>query len=189
MKSGKNTLMRKFDLKMELFKWLRRRPHESTKNDLSDYKEVFMETCKLIKAQRMKNGISLEMLSRKTKISKFVLEAIENGHDKYLPERTYLKQMLKAIEFELGLPKDRLKIFLKHSKKTIHNNNLKVFAPGNINIFASWEGNLVYLILMFTSIITLNKYQKFLADIKTLDTKPISKEEVVIEKKEFLKEQ
>ena len=155
--------------------------NESKDNDSSKMNKKFFEACNLLKVQREKYGISLEMLSRKTKISLLVLKAIENGNNKNLPERTYLKQMLRAIELELGLPKNKLQIILENSKKTNNRNNLKVFTPGNINVFSSWEGNLIYLIMMFTSIITLNKYQDYLSGINVLDTKPIKNTEIVIE--------
>ena len=54
-------------------------------NDKQDTNEEISKTIKICKSQREKLGISLEELSNKTKISRNVLIAIENGWEKYLP--------------------------------------------------------------------------------------------------------
>ncbi len=166
---------------MKIFNRKLKPSNELNDNNYSKNDSLFSETCNLVRTQREKYGISLEMLSRKTRISIIVLEAIENGKKENLPEKTYLKQMLKAIEFELGLPKNKLEILLESSKTTTNTNKQKIFAPGNINIFASWEGNIIYFILMIISIITLNKYQNFLSETNTLDTTPIENKEVILD--------
>ena len=72
----------------------------------TDYE--FLEAISLFTSQREKLGISLKELSTKTKISRNVLIAIENGWKKYLPEKTYLISMLKILEIELNLEKGSL---------------------------------------------------------------------------------
>ena len=84
-------------------------PFRKTTSDLSnlnckqDLDYEFSKAINLFKAQREKLGLSLESLSNKTKISKNVLIAIENGWKKYLPETTYLTSMLKILEIEINL--------------------------------------------------------------------------------------
>ncbi len=51
----------------------------SSMNDKQDTNEEISKTIKIFKSQREKLGISLEELSNKTKISRNVLIAIENG--------------------------------------------------------------------------------------------------------------
>ena len=115
----------------------------------SDYE--FLQAINLFKAQRKKLGLSLESLSNKTKISKNVLIAIENGWKKYLPETTYLISMLKILEIENNLEQGSLNGLL--AKKTI-NNSLSNFKFNFINIdfINSWIGSILYLIFMFLSI-------------------------------------
>ena len=64
----------------------------------NDYK--FHEAINLFTSQKERLGISLEELSNKTKISRNVLIAIENGWERNLPEKTYLISMLKKLEIE-----------------------------------------------------------------------------------------
>ena len=71
--------------------------------DKNDSDSEFLKAINLFKNQRTKNKISIEELSKKTKISTNVLIAIENGWKKYLPEKTYLTSMLNRLEIELDL--------------------------------------------------------------------------------------
>ena len=123
-------------------------------------------------SQRKKLGISLEELSNKTKISKNVLMAIENGWKKYLPERTYLISMLKILEIELDLERGSLNNLLAQK---VDNTSLPSFNLNFINIdfLNSWIGSLLYLIFMFLSILALNSQQKHLLKINSLSTEPV----------------
>ena len=142
----------------------------SKDRDNSDYE--FSKAINLFNTQREKLGISLEELSNKTKISTNVLKAIENGWEKYLPEKTYLVSMLKIIEIELNLERGSLNGLLE--KKIISNSLSKFkFEFINIDFLNSWVGSLLYLLFMFISILALNSQQKYLLKINSLSTEPV----------------
>ena len=126
----------------------------------------------LIKDQMRIKGISRIELSNRTKISKNVLEAIENAWSNQLPENTYLNSMLVLLESELDLTEGSLKGIMKDKEIKSNKNKVIVFAPGNINIFTSWQGNLIYIILMMFSIGLINKVQ---TELTTIDAQPIYK--------------
>ena len=132
----------------------------------------FLKAITLFKTQRNKCEISLEALSNKTKISRNVLIAIENGWKKYLPEKTYLISMLKILEIELNLEKGSLNGLLL---QTINKNNLSKFKFKFINIdfLNSWFGSLLYFIIMLLSVLALNSQQKYLLKINSLTTEPV----------------
>ena len=136
----------------------------------TDYE--FLEAISLFTSQREKLGISLKDLSAKTKISRNVLIAIENGWKKYLPEKTYLISMLKILEIELNLEKGSLNGLLV---QTINKNNLSKFKFKFINIdfLNSWLGSLLYFIIMLLSVLALNSQQKYLLKINSLTTEPV----------------
>ena len=132
----------------------------------------FLEAISLFTSQREKLGISLKELSAKTKISRNVLIAIENGWKKYLPEKTYLISMLKILEIELNLEKGSLNGLLL---QTFNKNNLSKFKFKFINIdfLNSWFGSLLYFIIMLLSVLALNSQQKYLLKINSLTTEPV----------------
>ena len=139
----------------------------------------FSEAINLFKTQRKKVGISIEQLSKETRISRNVLIAIENGWKKYLPETTYLISMVKTIEIKLNLGKGSLNGLLakKSSDKNIPRFKFKFI---NIDFLNSRIGSLLYIIFMFLSILALNSQQKYLIKINSVSTEPIITEEPII---------
>ncbi len=148
----------------------------------------FSEAIKLFKDQRMKVGISLETLAKETKISKNVLMAIENGWEKYLPERTYLISMIKSLELKLNLERGSLNAL---STQKGSNNNVSRFKFNFINIdfLNSWIGSLFYFIIMLLSILALNSQQKYLIKINSISTEPITIEKNFIENENIINKQ
>tara|TARA_Y100001968_G_scaffold329286_1_gene378305 strand:- start:382 stop:900 length:519 start_codon:yes stop_codon:yes gene_type:complete len=144
----------------------------STSKQSQEFDYEFANAINIFTSQRKKLGISLEELSAKTKISRNVLIAIENGWKKYLPETTYLISMLKRLEIELNLEVGSLNGLL--AKKVILDNLSKFkFKFINIDFLNSWIGSLIYLIIMFFSILALNSQQKYLLKINSISTEPV----------------
>ena len=152
----------------------------SSLKDKADNDDNYSKAIDLFRSRREKLGISLEELSNKTKISKNVLIAIENGWKKYLPETTYLISMLKILEIEINLEQGSLNGLL--AKKTI-NNSLSNFKFNFINIdfLNSWLGSLLYFIFMLSSILALNIQQKYLLKINSVSTEPVIMNETIRE--------
>ncbi len=140
----------------------------------------FSEAINLFKTQRLKIGISLETLSKETKISRNVLIAIENGWKKYLPEKTYLISMIKSLEVKLNLEKGSLN-GLSIQKESINNVSRFKLNFINIDFLNSWIGSLFYFIIMLLSILALNSQQKYLIKINSISTEPIKMEKTFIE--------
>ena len=136
----------------------------------------FSDAINLFKTQRMKIGISIETLSKETKISRNVLIAIENGWKKYLPEKTYLISMIKSLELKLNLERGSLNGLLIQ-KDSINDVSRFKFNFINIDILNSWIGSLLYFIIMLLSILALNSQQKYLIKINSISTEPIIIEE------------
>ncbi len=144
----------------------------SNVQDIADPDNEFSKAINLFTSQRKKLGITLEELSKKTKISRNVLIAIENGWGKYLPEKTYLTSMLKKLEIEIDLEPGSLNGLLVEKVIT---NNLSRFKFNFINVdfLNSWFGSLLYLIFMLLSILALNSQQKYLLEMNSVSTEPV----------------
>tara|TARA_Y100001968_G_C19248133_1_gene662978 strand:- start:434 stop:934 length:501 start_codon:yes stop_codon:yes gene_type:complete len=136
-----------------------------------DHNSEFLKAINLFKSQRKNCSLTLEELSHKTKISRNVLIAIENGWKKYIPERTYLISMLKRIETELNLDIGSLNGIMIPEKKIIR--NLTKFKIINIDFLNSRIGSLLYFIIMILSILILNSQQRYLIKINSLSTEPV----------------
>ena len=161
-------------------------PFKKSSSGLSDSHDKppsdneFSEAINLFKTRRLEIGISLETLSKETKISRNVLVAIENGWKKYLPEKTYLISMIKSLEVKLKLEKGSLN-GLSIQKDSINNVSRFKFNFINIDFLNSWIGSLLYFIIMLLSILALNSQQKYLIKINSFSTEPIKMENTFIE--------
>tara|TARA_B100000965_G_scaffold330040_1_gene293668 strand:- start:224 stop:733 length:510 start_codon:yes stop_codon:yes gene_type:complete len=150
-------------------------PFKKTPSRISDQTvsdNNFSEAINLFKAQRKKSGISLEQLSKETKISRNVLIAIENGWEKYLPETTYLISMINSLETKLNLERGSLN-GLSTRKDTIKTISRFKFNFINIDFLNSWTGSLLYIIFMLLSILALNSQQRYLIKTNSISTEPI----------------
>ena len=160
----------------------------SDSHDKSHADNEFSEAINLFKTQRMKVGISLETLSKETKISRNVLIAIENGWEKYLPEKTYLTSMIKSLELKLNLERGSLN-GLSTQKGTIDTVSRFKFNFINIDFLNSWIGSLLYSIIMLLSILALNSQQKYLIKINSISSEPIIIEKSFIEDENIINTQ
>ena len=146
----------------------------------------FHDAINLFKTQRKKAGISLEQLSRETKISRNVLIAIENGSKKHLPETIYLTSMIKSIESNLNLEGGSLNA-LSVQKNSDDNISRFKFNFINIDFLNSWFGSFLYIILMLLSILVLNSQLRYLIKTNSVSTEPIIIEKTVIKNENVLK--
>jgi len=169
-------------------------PFKKSSSDLSDLQNKsvsekdFSDAINLFKIERKKAGISLEQLSKETKISRNVLIAIENGWKKYLPETTYLISMIKSLEIKLNLERGSLNGL---SGVNISTNNISKFKFNFINIdfLNSWIGSLLYIIFMLLSILALNSQLRYLIKINSFSTEPIITEETIIQNETIINNQ
>ena len=153
-------------------------PFKKSSSGLSDSHDKprsdneFSEAINLFKTQRLKIGISLETLSKETKISRNVLVAIENGWKKYLPETTYLSSMIKTLEIKLNLERGSLD-GLSDREDNANNSDGFKFNFINIDFLNNWIGSLLYVIFMLLSILALNSQQRYLIKMNSVSTEPI----------------
>jgi len=161
-------------------------PFKRSSSGLSDESNIpfsddqFSKAINLFKTQRNNAGISLEQLSKETKISRNVLIAIENGWKKYLPEETYLTSMIKTLEIKLNLEKGSLSGL---SAREYAEDDISGFKFNFINIdfLNSWIGSLLYIIFMLLSILVLNSQQRYLIKINSISNEPIITEKGIID--------
>ncbi len=165
---------------MFIINFVKKNSKSSTSGVNPDKEDQYLEACKLFRNQRIKSRITRKSLSQRTKISVRVIEAIEKGWIDKLPEKTYLKRMLNILENELSLQTKALDSILIKSNDPKKIQKSKFFAPGNLNIFSSWQGSIIYITFMFFCIITLNRYQEYLIKINSLNSQPLKESNIIL---------
>jgi hypothetical protein len=130
-----------------------------------------------LRQQREDQGLSLRDLARDTRISTPVLEALERGWRDRLPEPAYLRTMLPLIERQLQLRPGCLDPLMPQSAPLLPGPRrdplLSRFTPGSIEVFSSWQGTVLYGLLVLALIYGLNLSQQRLAAAGLLTLRPI----------------
>ncbi len=165
------------------YPWLKRKRRvESKEPSTKTSKTLILEAGQKLRDRRKDLRLSRNELAMRTKITTPVLEAIENGWTKTLPESTYLSAMLIRLEDELALPRGSLDGALATSLDSFKGKTTKSFISTNLDFFGTWQGSLLYIGLIFCFVLMLNRQQEYLASINSKTYKPISPEMLIEEK-------
>ena len=163
-------------LPVRLLRWWRRRSLEQGQLQPPEVDPLIAAGMHL-RQQREAQGLSLRDLARDTRISTPVLEALERGWRDRLPEPAYLRTMLPLIERRLGLQPGCLDPLLPESAPLLPGPRrdplLSRFTPGSIEVFSSWQGTVLYGLLVLALIYGLNLSQQRLAVAGMLSLGPI----------------
>jgi hypothetical protein len=130
----------------------------------------------MIRERRELMGLTLRDLATQIRITTPVLEALERGWIDRLPERAYLASMLPQIERRLELTSGCLEPVLpvplsRSSLKPVR--GFGRFTPGNIDVFTTWQGSVVYGAVMLFSLVAINRQQQTLARQNGLTLEPV----------------
>ncbi len=157
-----------------IFPWDSLNSNKTQEVSNSNSEESSIEAGKILKARREKYGLSRNELAKKTMITTSVLEAIENGWLNKLPEKAYLPSMLSRLEEKLDLPLGSLNGILNNKLMSTDSQILPTFTPGNIDLFSTWQGSIVYCIAIIGSLFALNHQQRNIAYQNQQSLRPIS---------------
>jgi transcriptional regulator with XRE-family HTH domain len=130
-----------------------------------------------LREAREAEGLGLRQLAQETRISTPVLEALEKGWRERLPEAAYLRTMLPLLEQRLRLAPGSLDAALPPERLRHHGPRreplLRRFTPGSIDVFTTWQGTLLYGVLMLSLLYALNLQQRHLALQGSLTARPL----------------
>ena len=134
---------------------------------------------------RLSRGLGLRQLADETRISTPVLEALERGWRERLPEAAYLRTMLPLLEEHLALQPGSLRQALPAERPRARaagrgREGLWRFRPGAIDLFNSWQGSLLYGLLMGALLLALNRQQLLLAQRGLLNVEPLPPEAIPV---------
>ena len=156
--------------------WRRKPRQESETAVPPSIPDPLLEAGQRLKLHREQRGMSLRDLSREVRITTPVLEALERGWSDRLPEPAYLVAMLHRLEQYLQLEPDSLRGALPEDfvqQQLPQDQRRTRFTLGSIDIFTTWQGSLVYVVVITASLLALNQQQRQLAVDNTKSLTPI----------------
>ena len=158
-----------------LFAWRRLHSPAEPINLKQQRRETLREIGSTLQARREAEGLSMRELARETRITTPVIEALERGWSDRLPERAYLASMLPQLEQRLALPAGTLAPVLPPvaEQRRIGVRGLGRFTLGSIDVFTTWQGSVVYGVVMVLSLMALNRQQHDIAARNSLSFAPV----------------
>jgi transcriptional regulator with XRE-family HTH domain len=129
----------------------------------------------LLRQAREAQGLSLRQLALETRISTPVLEALERGWRDRLPEIAYLRTMVPLLERHLGLERGSLRQALTASEPLQSRRGAGAARQPllSVQLFSTWQGTVLYGVLMLLVLYALNLEQRRLAAQGLLALNPV----------------
>ena len=144
---------------MKLFKnfLLRSKQEIYFKKDSNQVIDKYDEIAKLVKEARIQKNISIEELSTLSKIPKYLIVSIENNVENIRPKYPFIRSILGKLEECLSLQKDQLVGLLIKEIKT-PNKEKRKFILRKLDFINTWQGNVLYLLILILTIFILKRY-------------------------------
>ena len=128
--------------------------HKKNSTFLTD---KYGEIGKIVKEARIQNNFSIEDLSQISKIPKYLIESIENNNEKNRPKYPFIRSILLKLEDCLYLKKGKLIDLLIKETKNIKKEKNK-FIVRKFDFINTWEGSVLYFLILVLSILILKKF-------------------------------
>ena len=112
----------------------------------------------IIKESRVKKNLSIEDLSFLSKIPISTILGIENNVKELIPPYPFTRSILLKLEECLSLKKFELIKLIQKDYIPINKRIKKNFTFTKIDLFNSWQGSFIYILLIVISIFVLNSY-------------------------------
>ena len=147
---------------MKIFKnlSLKNKSVDDNQNSFNQLVNQYDEIGKLIKEARIKKNISIKELSQLSKIPESTINSIENNIENIRPEYPFIRSILFKLEECLSLRKNTLVGLLikdtKDSKKV-----KRKFIVSKFDFLNTWQGTLLYFLILILTIFILKRYFLF----------------------------
>ena len=144
---------------MNIFKNLFLLKNKSVNENEVNYELVdhYGEIAKLVKEARIQKNITIQELSRISKIPEKTIISIENNNKNIRPKYPFIRSILIKLEICLGLKKHTLvKLVIRergNSKK-----EKKGYLVNKFDLINTWQGSLLYFFILILSLFILKRY-------------------------------
>ena len=117
----------------------------------------YSEIGTLVKDARIQQNLSIEELSRISKIPEQTIYSIENNIRNLRPKYPFIRSILIKLEECLVLKENSLVTLVSKKTKTIKRNK-KNFIISKFDLINTWQGSFLYFLILILTIVFLKKY-------------------------------
>ena len=165
---------------MKIFKNIFLLNKQKTKNKSHfNQEEVdrYSEIGTLVKDARTQRNLSIEELSRISKIPEQTIYSIENNIRNLRPKYPFIRSILIKLEECLVLEENSLVKLVSKKTKTLKRNK-KNFIISKFDLINTWQGSFLYFLVLILTIFFLKKY--FISNVIIIEIQ--NNENQIIEK-------
>ena len=157
---------------MNIFKnyFLFKKKPENNKSLNNEVVDQYREIAKLVKEARIKKQLTIQELSRISKIPEQTINSIENNDKNIRPKYPFLRSILIKLEECLVLKKITLIKFAIQERSTIKREK-KDFIIKKFDLLNNWQGSLLYFLILILSIFILKRY--FILEVDIIEIQQI----------------
>ena len=120
--------------------------------------DPYIDIGNIVKENRVKKNLSIEDLSFLSKIPMSTISGIENNIKELIPPYPFTRSILLKLEECLSLEKFKLIKLIEKDNIQTNKRIRRNFTFHMIDLFNSWQGSFIYLLLIIISIFVLNSY-------------------------------
>ena len=136
-------------------------------NGLVDH---YGEIAKLVKEARIQKNITIQELSRSSKIPAQTIISIENNNKNIRPKYPFIRSILIKLEECLGLKKNTLeKLVIREGETSKREKNDYII--NKFDLINTWQGSLLYFLILFLTVFVLKRY--FILNINVIEIQNI----------------
>ena len=137
--------------------------------------DQYSEIAKLVKEARIQQNLTIQELSRISKITQQTINSIENNNKNIRPSYPFIRSILIKLEECLVLKKNSLLNLAITERETFKRENFKRekkdFLVKRFDLINTWQGNLLYFFLLVLTIFILKRY--FILNVNIIEIQNI----------------
>ena len=132
--------------------------------------DQYGEIAKLVKEARIQRNMSIQELSRISKIPAQTIISIENNDKNIRPKYPFIRSILIKLEECLGLKKNTLeKLVIREGETSKREKNDYII--NKFDLINTWQGSLLYFVILFLTVFVLKRY--FILNINVIEIQNI----------------
>ena len=132
--------------------------------------DQYGEIAKLVKEARIKRNITIQELSRISKIPAETIISIENNNKNMRPKYPFIRSILIKLEECLELKKNTLeKLVIREGETSKREKNDYIIKK--FDLINTWQGSLMYFLILFLTVFVLKRY--FILNINVIEIQNI----------------
>ena len=146
-------------------------------NKILNYEVVdnYREIAKLVKQARIQQNLTIQELSRISKIPEQTIKSIENNKKNIRPKFPFIRSILIKLEECLILKKNSL-VKLANRERENFKKEKQNFLIRKFDLINTWQGSLFYFFLLVLTIFILKRY--FILNVNIIEIQNIENKNI-----------